>query len=181
MVISIYYLCKIMSDLANFYPIQTGIDNKILRAKNEEIKVIDPDLKDFAEDLLDLMYEYDGVWLAAPQIGKNIRMIAITTRKETKKWPELTNEEVMINPVITEVSDEMVVSEEACLSLPNIVWDVKRHKNIVVEYKNIEWFKKKKKLKNYNAFIIQHELDHLDWILFVDKIIKDKENKKEKF
>jgi peptide deformylase len=65
-------------------------------------------------------------------------MVAITTRKETKKGPEMISEEVMINPVITEKSEEMAVSEEACLSLPNIVGDVKRHKNIVVEYKNIE-------------------------------------------
>ena len=170
-----------MSDLANFYPIQTGEDNKILRKKCKDISVIDSDLKDFADDLLDLMYEYDGVGLASPQVWKNIRMIAITIRKTGKKWQELASEEIMINPIITESSQDMVVSEEACLSLPNVIWDVKRHKNITVEYKNIEWFKKKKKLKNYNAFIIQHEIDHLDWILFIDKVIPDKNAWKERF
>ncbi len=170
-----------MSDLTNFYPIQTGEDNKILRAKCKEVTAINSDLKDFADDLLDLMYEYDGVWLASPQVGKNIRMIAITTRKSGKKWQELASEEVMINPIITEASTDMVISEEACLSLPNVIWNVKRHKNITVEYKNIEWFKKKKKLKNYNAFIIQHEIDHLDGILFVDKVIPDKNAGKERF
>ena len=170
-----------MSDLANFYPIETGEDNKILRTKSKEIKAIDSDLKDFADDLLDLMYEYDGVGLASPQIWKNIRMVAITTRKNGKKGQELASEEVMINPVITESSPEMVVSEEACLSLPNVIWNVKRHKNITVEYKNIEWFKKKKKLKNYNAFIIQHEIDHLDWVLFIDRLIPDKKAWKERF
>lgn len=166
-----------MSDLANFYPIQTWSDNKVLRTKSKEISTIDSNLKAFAEDLMDLMYEYDGVWLAAPQIGKNIRMIAITTWKETKKWPELASEGIMVNPVIIEKSEEMVVSEEACLSLPNIIGNVKRHKNIVVEYKNLEWLKKKKKLKNYNAFIVQHEMDHLDGILFVDKMIKEKKER----
>jgi len=170
-----------MSDLANFYPIQTGEDNKVLRTKSKEIEAIDDDLKNFADDLLELMYEYDGVWLASPQVWKNIRMIAITTRKNGKKWPELATEEVMINPIITEASPDMVVSEEACLSLPNVIGSVKRHKTITVEYKNIEWFKKKKKLKNYNAFIIQHEIDHLNWILFVDKIIPDKMDWKERF
>lgn len=170
-----------MSDLANFYPIETGEDNKTLRTKSKEITVIDSDLKDFADDLLDLMYEYDGVGLASPQVWKNIRMIAITTRKNGKKWQELASEEVMINPIITEASPAMVISDEACLSLPNVIWDVKRHKNIIVEYKNIEWFKKKKKLKNYNAFIIQHEIDHLDWILFIDKMIPDKNAGKERF
>lgn len=160
-----------MVDLTNFYPIQTGVNNKILRAKNKKIEVIDNDLKSFADDLLELMYEYDGVWLAAPQIGKNIRMIAITTWKETKKWTERASEQIMLNPKIIEKSDEMVISEEACLSLPNIVGDVKRHKNITVEFTNIKWQKKTKKLKNYNAFIVQHEIDHLDGILFVDKVI----------
>lgn len=170
-----------MSDLANFYPIQTGEKNKILRTKSKEISNIDNDVVDFADDLLELMYEYDGVWLAAPQVGKNIRMIAITTRKEGKKWPELVSEWVMINPVILEASPEMVISEEACLSLPNVIWDVKRHKTITIEYKNIEGFKKKKKLKNYNAFIAQHEIDHLDGILFVDKVIPAKNGGNEKF
>jgi peptide deformylase len=127
------------------------------------------------------MYEYDGVWLASPQIWKNIRMIATTTRKTGKRWQELASDEVMINPIITEASSEMATSEEACLSLPNMIWDVKRHKNITVEYKNTEWFKKKKKLKNYNAFIIQHEIDHLNWILFIDRVIPDKNEGKERF
>jgi len=162
-----------VSDLSTFYPIQTGVDNKILRTKSQEISNITEDLIDFAGDLLELMYEYDWVWLAAPQIGKNIRMIAVTTWKQGKKWQELASEEIMINPIIIEKSEEMVKSEEACLSVPNVIGTVKRYKNITVKYKNIEWFKKKKKLKNYNAFIVQHEIDHLDWVLFVDKLIDE--------
>jgi len=162
-----------MSDLSNFYPIQTWVDNKILRTKSKEISKIDNDIIEFANILLELMYEYDWVWLASPQIWKNIRMVATTTRKTWKKWQELVSENILINPIITEASKEMVTSEEACLSLPNIVWNVKRHKNITIEYKDINWFKKKKKLKNYNAFIVQHELDHLDGILFVDKLIPE--------
>ncbi len=173
LLVAIYYFHKYMSQLANFYPIQTGKDNKILRTKSKEISAITNDIIDFAGDLLELMYEYDWVWLASPQIGKNIRMIATTTWKTWKKWQELASEEIMINPVITEKSDEMVVSEEACLSIPNVIGNVKRHKNITVEYKNIEWFKKRKKLKNYNAFIVQHEIDHLNGILFIDKLISE--------
>jgi peptide deformylase len=77
----------------------------------------------------------------------------------------------MINPVIKERSQEIVTSEEACLSIPDVIGNVKRHKSITVEYLDINGFKKKKKLKNYNAFIVQHEIDHLDAILFVDKLI----------
>lgn len=160
-----------MSDLTTFYPIQTWKDNKILRTKSQNITSIDKDIKDFTDDLMDLMYEYDWVWLAAPQIWKNIRIIATTTRKETKKWSELVDEEIMINPVIVEKSQEIVTSEEACLSVPDVIWNVKRHKSITVEYLDTNGFKKKKKLKNYNAFIVQHEIDHLDAILFIDKLI----------
>jgi peptide deformylase len=77
----------------------------------------------------------------------------------------------MINPVIVEKSQEIVTSEEACLSVPDVIWNVKRHKSITVEYLDTNGFKKKKKLKNYNAFIVQHEIDHLDAILFIDKLI----------
>jgi peptide deformylase len=160
-----------MSKLEDFYPIQTWIENKILRTKSEKIDKITNDVIDFAEDLMELMYEYDGVWLAAPQIWKNIRMIAVTFWKESKKWPEWIDEEIMINPNIVDKSYEIVESEEACLSVPNVIWKVKRHQNIVVEYLNTKWKKKTKKIKNYNAFIVQHEIDHLNWVLFVDKLL----------
>ncbi len=160
------------SEISKFYKIETWDRNPILRSKSEEIKKITPELADLADDMLALMYENDWVGLAAPQIWKNIRMIVVTSRKETKKWPELASETAMINPIITEKSQEMIVGKEACLSVPGIEWDVKRHKNITVEFTTLKWDKKTKKLKDYNAVIIQHEIDHLDGILFTDKIIK---------
>ena len=161
-----------MINLKKFYPIQTWLDNKILRKKSKKIDSIDQDILEFAEILMELMYEYDWVWLAAPQIWRNVRMIAITYWKETKKGHERIDEDIMINPEIIEKSNEMLVSEEACLSVPDVIWKVKRHQNIVVEYLDIFGRKKKKKLRNYNACIVQHEIDHLDAILFVDKLIK---------
>lgn len=161
-----------MINLKKFYPIQTWLDNKILRKKSKKIDSIDQDILEFAEILMELMYEYDWVWLAAPQIWRNIRMIAITYWKETKKGHERIDEDIMINPEIIEKSNEMLVSEEACLSVPDVIWKVKRHQNIVVEYLDIFGRKKKKKLRNYNACIVQHEIDHLDAILFVDKLTK---------
>lgn len=161
-----------VSELSKFYPIQTWDDNIYLRTKSEEIKKITPDLEDLADEMFELMYENDWVGLAAPQIGKDIRMIVVTSRKETKKWPELVSETVMINPVITEKSTEMIVSKEACLSVPWVEWNVKRHKNITVEFTSLKWDRKTKKLKDYNAVIVQHEVDHLEWILFTDKLIK---------
>lgn len=166
------------STLSKFYTIETWTNNKILRKKSEKITKIDEDLINLWNDMIELMYENDWVGLAAPQIWKNIRMIAVTSRKETKKWQELASETIMINPEITEESNEMIIWKEACLSVPDVTWYVKRHKNITVEYTSLDWRRKTKKLKDYNSVIIQHEVDHLNWILFTDKLEKDYKEKK---
>ncbi len=85
----------------------------------------------------------------------------------------------MINPKIVDKSKEMIIREEACISLPNIVGDVRRHKQIHVEFLDLEGKKQSKKYKEFNAVIIQHEIDHLDGILFIDKIIPEKTKKKQ--
>ena len=170
------YQSSMKSELSKFYPIQIGGDNQILRRKSEKITEIDDNLIEFWNILLSLMYENDWVWLAAPQIWENIRMIAVTSRKDTKKWQEIASETIMINPEIIEKSPELVDSKEACLSIPNIVWLVKRHKNITIEYFWLDWHKRTKKLRDYNAFIVQHEIDHLDGILFTDKMYKQEKD-----
>jgi peptide deformylase len=121
-----------MSQLAIFYPLVTGEQNPILRKKSAPIQSFDAEVQDFAEVLLTLMYEYDGVGLASPQLGQNIRMIAVTQWKEEKakstgakgkkKKPQRTliGEYVMINPTILEHSESTQITEEACLSVPNI-------------------------------------------------------------
>ena len=161
-----------MKNIEAFYPLQTGENNKILRTKSDEIKEINEDMREFAKILSHLMWKYDGVGLAAPQIGENIQMISITTRKETKKWRKQIDEIIMINPKIKEKSINTWVDLEACLSLPEIEWNVRRYNDIVVEYTTIKWDKKKKKFKWFNARIIQHEIDHLHGILFIDKLEK---------
>lgn len=163
-----------MKDIQKFYPIQIWVDNPILRRVSVEVEKIDDDIKNFWEELMELMQLYDGAWLAAPQIWKNIRMIATTQRKETKDSLKLLSKTLMINPKIIEKSNDLVVSEEACLSIPNFKGKVKRHRYVVVKYLDLDWKLKKKKLKNFDAFILQHEYDHLDAILFVDKLIKNK-------
>jgi len=160
------------------YKILTWKNNPILRSVSEEVDQVNEDVKLFAEILLKLMRRYDGVWLAAPQIWKNVRMIATTQWKmknEKSASPskkDLLSEAVMINPIIEEKSEKMVTYEEACLSLPDLEWKVKRHESIVVTYTDVDWKKKTQKLKWFNAVIVQHEIDHLDAILFVDRAIK---------
>ena len=163
------------------YPIkriQTGTNNPILRNISEEILEINDDIVEFCEKLLVAMRKNKGVGLAAPQVGENIRIIATSQREQKKTKDKLLGETIMINPVITEKSKEMILREEACISLPKCLGMVKRHKAITVEFVDLNGKTQIKKYKDFNAVIIQHELDHLDGILFVDKIVKGKADKK---
>ena len=158
-----------------FYPLQTWENNKILRKKSEKVDIFDDEIKEFAENLLDLMYAYDWVGLAAPQVGKNIRVIATTQWKEIKRWrktnKEIIGETAMINPEILEHSEEMKKWEEACLSVPGLCGDVERWSRIVVKYQDKKWKTHVQKYTWFSAVVIQHEMDHLEWILFTDKVI----------
>lgn len=124
------------------------------------------------------MRKHDGVGLAAPQVGKNIRIIATTQRNIKKGKEDLLAETIMINPVLKELSQDTTIGEEACISLPGIMGKVKRHKSIIIEYLDIKGNKQKKKLKDFNAVIVQHEIDHLEGVLFTDKLIKNNKVKK---
>lgn len=160
-----------------FFPLQTWDTNKILRKKSEHVDIFDDEIKEFSEILLDLMYAYDWVGLAAPQVGKNIRVIATTQWKEVKKWrkinKEIIGETAMINPEILDHSEEKRKWEEACLSVPWLCGDVERWAWIVVKYQDKKWKTHVQKYTWFSAVVIQHEIDHLDWILFTDKVVWD--------
>lgn len=153
------------------YPIQTWINNDILRKKSKKIKNITDSIYDFSEILAKWMEIYDGIGLAAPQIWENIRMIAVC--KLNKKNDKIIKQTILINPEIIEKSSKTIVEEEWCLSLPWINWKVKRNYKVKVKYTNIYWKIEEIEELWTNAWILQHEIDHLDGILFWDKIIKD--------
>lgn len=157
-----------------FYPLVIGADHPILRKKSEPIMEFSKEIQDFSDILLALMYEYDGIGLAAPQLGENIRMIAVTHRKEQKwttKKRQIVEEYVMLNPEIIEHSEQKQVNEEACLSLPKVFGDVERYTRIKVKYfdSHGKWYTRK--LQGFSAVVVQHEIDHLDGILFIDKVL----------
>jgi len=165
------------------YPIkkiQTGINNPILRNISEEVEEINQDLIVFCHKLVVLMYQNKGVGLAAPQVGENIRVIATSQRDKKKTKDKFLGETIMINPKIIEKSKETILREEACISLPNCTGMVKRHHSITVEFIDLKGKKQTKKYKEFNAVIIQHEIDHLDGVLFMDKTVKIAEKKKNK-
>jgi peptide deformylase len=140
--------------------------------------VVSKEIRLLAADLIELMREYDGVWLAAPQIGRSIRMFAYTQRETTKKKRDLLEEWVMINPKIVHSSQETNLEKEWCLSLPGIEGEVERATTITIAYIDTRWKQQIKKATWYNARILLHELDHLDGVLFIDKAKNVREKKK---
>ena len=135
----------------------------LLREKSEEIdlKKIKPhELKELCANMIKTMKEEDGKGLAAPQIGENIRLIVINTKDGPK---------IMINPKITKMSWAKEWSEEGCLSVPGFYGKVRRNKKINCIYFDKKAQKTKIQAQGLLAFVIQHEIDHLDGILFIDK------------
>lgn len=156
--------------------LQTGTKNEILRTVSKPVKEITSDLKIFALDMAKTMDAENGVGLAAPQVGRNIRLIIV------KLNPGEHNEIVfpMVNPDIVERSNETEDGEEGCLSLPGMWGKVNRSSRILVRYKNLKNQEQTLELEHFNARIIQHEIDHLDGVLFVDRAFEIEEEKRAK-
>jgi len=143
--------------------IQKGRNNPILRKKSLECWTLDfqHNIRNLAEDMLETMIKNNGVGLSACQVGKNIRMFVVPK--------ELSKEWVFINPKIIKVSQKTDVMEEGCLSLPGIFVPVKRAKSLKIKALDKKGEEFKLKAKGLLARVIQHEYDHLNGILIVDK------------
>jgi len=143
--------------------------NPILRKKSTEIdlkKIKAPELKSLISAMAKTMTKTDGVGLAAPQIGKNIRLVLINSKDGAF---------CLINPKIIKKSFARELGEEGCLSIPGIFGKVKRHKKITLTYLNQNGKKIKLAAQGLMARVMQHEIDHLDGILFIDKAIEVEE------
>lgn len=139
-----------------------------LRQRSQELEVKEittPEFQNYLDALIRKMIEARGVGLASPQIGKNIR--AVVVQPEPMEDPL-----VLINPVITKKSEALLESEEGCFSVPNTYGLVKRHKKVTVQALNRHGRRIEFEVKNFPAFVVQHEIDHLDGILFIDKAEK---------
>lgn len=134
----------------------------VLRKKAERVGEITPELRKLAEDMTETMLksEPEGVGLAAPQVGISKRMFAV----QTEKGPA-----VFVNPKIIEKSKKTEVMEEGCLSLPKTWLKIKRAKEVEMEALDINGKKISIKAEGLPARIIQHEVDHLNGILIIDK------------
>lgn len=144
----------------------------VLRKESEDITPDYPELEQLIKDMFETMYHSDGVGLAAPQIGRNIRLVVITLDPLKEDYPEYAGfNKAYINPHILEYDDTKTESmEEGCLSLPGIHEPVRRPTRILVAYDDEQFQHHEEWVEGYLARVMQHEFDHLDAHLFVDRI-----------
>lgn len=165
----------------------------ILKKECDEIGKDYPKLSDLISDMFETMYKAKGVGLAAPQIGKNIRLFIVdgspfAEKEEGEEDDPLAEgiedfKKVFINPIIEEEDGKEWPFQEGCLSIPKIRENVSRKPDIVVSYYDENWVLHEEKFSGYAARIIQHEYDHIEGVLFTDylsplkrKLLKKKLN-----
>ena len=146
--------------------------NKILRQKSIEVESVGKEEQKLMDDMLDTMYDANGIGLAAIQIGVPKRIIVMDIAKNEEKRSPL----YFVNPVIKNKNSELSTYEEGCLSVPNYFAEIDRPKKCDVEYLDYNGEKKILKAEGLLATCIQHEMDHLEGILFIDYLSKLKKS-----
>jgi peptide deformylase len=141
------------------------LGDPILRTRTARVEVFDEDLRAFADDLIASMYAHNGVGLAAPQVGRSLRVIAVDA-SEARDGREAF---VLVNPEIVE-QEGSATGEEGCLSIPGITADVERHARVVVEGSTLAGEPRRIEATELLARILQHEIDHLNGVLFIDRL-----------
>jgi peptide deformylase len=143
----------------------------VLRKVAVDIDKDYPDLTQLINDLFETLYKSDGVGLAAPQIGKSIRIFVIDGKPVGEDEPDLADfKRVFINAHVTEKFGDFELMTEGCLSIPNLREEVNRESHIRLTYYDENWEFHNESFNGFKARIIQHEYDHLDGILFTDKV-----------
>lgn len=143
----------------------------VLRTETEKIDPSYPELGKLIEDMFETMYGAEGVGLAAPQIGHSIRLFIVDGRAGSKEDPSLADFKItFINPEIYDYGDEEELMNEGCLSVPGIHEDVYRPTSIKIRYLDENFTEHDREFHGYTARVIQHEYDHLEAKMFVDRL-----------
>ncbi len=137
----------------------------VLRKKGKKITVFDDELAQLAEDMSETMYDAPGIGLAAPQIGESLQLIVVDVSEEEGEQKYMT----LVNPEIVEKSGSQI-DEEGCLSVTELWAKVKRAKKIKVVYQDLEGNEHELETEDRFAVVLQHEIDHLNGILFLDHL-----------
>jgi len=144
---------------------------KSLLQPSVKVESIDEDIKNLTEDMGETMFDAPGVGLAAPQVGVNKRVIVYDSNAGNPDSDESVKEfTALINPEIIDSSGSIVSEKEGCLSVVDYTSDVKRYENVTIKALDIEGNQLEFDAQGILAIIMQHEIDHLDGILFIDRI-----------
>lgn len=142
----------------------TGATTEILLKPTELVKdPLSPDIQALLPQMIETMYQEKGVGLAAPQINRSIRLAVAEVDDQLYYF---------INPEITSYSQEKIVFEEGCLSLPGQFFPIVRSEEITLRYQNEKGLPKKLRATGFLAIVIQHEIDHLDGVLIINRYKK---------
>lgn len=139
--------------------------DEVLKKKALPVENIDKDLQRLIDDMVETMHAASGIGIAAPQIGVSKRLIVVDVSAKEEKYPPV----VLINPEIIE-TDDFTDSEEGCLSIPGYVSTIKRAEKVVIKGLDRNGKSVKFEADGLFAIAIQHEIDHLDGILFIDRM-----------
>ena len=145
------------------------LGEEVLTEKTKPVKTFDSALALLVDAMFETMAEADGVGLAAPQVGVSERLFVIDLR-DGKRW-------VFINPEIIATSEECVTAEEGCLSIPGVFSEVTRAARVTVQARNLQGRPFTVEAEGLFARAIQHELDHLNGVLFIDRLDKDEHDR----
>ena len=140
-----------------------------LRKRARPVQAMTPEIRQLAEDMVETMVEADGVGLAAPQIGELTRIIVIELPEDEEVW-ESGKLFVVINPEIMRESREVETGIEGCLSVPGYVGEVERATEVLVRGLDINGKRFRLRPRDYLARVFQHEIDHLNGVLYIDKL-----------
>jgi peptide deformylase len=144
-----------------------------LRLKSEPIAEVTEEIRALARDMLDTMYDAPGIGLAAIQIGVPKRLVVVDTSKSDEERKPL----VLVNPEIASASEEKRIYEEGCLSIPEYYEEVERPARVLVRYQTLDGESVEMDADGVLATCVQHEIDHLNGVLFIDYLSKLKRDR----
>lgn len=145
-------------------------DNPVLRGRAQTVPGVSRRIRDLMDDMVETMRDAEGVGLAAPQVGLDLQVIVVEVPEDLEEPDGPKRLWTLANPRIVARSEAMEEGREACLSIPDLFGDVPRHVDIVVEAVDRFGRTQRLELSGFEARVFQHEIDHLDGILYPDRV-----------
>jgi peptide deformylase len=156
------------------------LPDKRLRLVSQPVDKITPEIRKLVDDMFETMYEAPGIGLAAIQVAEPLRLITMDLAKKSEDGETKREPRVFINPEILSSSEELSVYEEGCLSIPEYYEEVERPAKVRVRYTDLDGKVREEDAEGLFATCIQHEIDHLNGILFIDYLSKLKRDRVQK-